>query len=92
MALIDKPVSIVHIRRELEQAKKWSWQNKRSGEDPLVAWKKMKADGTLDEVYEVRDIYSRVPLKSRVPKHRENRLFFDRTCRYKEAYALYVNS
>lgn len=30
----------------------WKWQNTYSGDDPLVEWKKMKAAGKLDKVYE----------------------------------------
>ena len=32
----------------------WAWQNDRSGKDPLEAWKKMKKDGKLEDVYDVR--------------------------------------
>lgn len=36
------------------QANKWKWQTEKSNLDPLYAWKKMKAEGKVDELYEVR--------------------------------------
>ncbi|CAN0516568.1 unnamed protein product, partial [Ectocarpus sp. 8 AP-2014] len=51
---MDKYKSNVNEKRAQADAKanKWKWQTEKSSFDPLVAWKKMKAEGKIDEVYE----------------------------------------
>lgn len=38
------------------QQAKWSWQNRVDGKDPLLSWKKMKANGDIDDVYDVSSV------------------------------------
>lgn len=47
MCLVSLPFAV--------KANKWKWQTEKSKYDPLVAWKKMKSEGKIDEIYDVRE-------------------------------------
>ncbi|CAM9451644.1 unnamed protein product [Choristocarpus tenellus] len=35
-----------------EKVAQWSWQSANDGKDPIIAWRKMKAEGKIPDVYD----------------------------------------